>query len=34
MQTSDDKDALFKQFQAWEASQNAKAQTARPAPRQ
>jgi TRAP transporter TAXI family solute receptor len=34
MQTSDDKDALFKQFQAWEASQNAKAQAARPAPRQ
>jgi TRAP transporter TAXI family solute receptor len=25
-QTSDDKEALFKQFQAWEASQNAKAQ--------
>jgi TRAP transporter TAXI family solute receptor len=36
-QVSDDKDALFKQFQAWEASQNAKAQAARPpatAPRQ
>ncbi len=29
LQTSDDKEALFKQFQAWEASQNAKAQ-ARP----
>ncbi|SDT26324.1 TRAP transporter solute receptor, TAXI family [Bradyrhizobium canariense] len=32
MQTSDDKEALFKQFQAWEASQNSKAQ-ARPTPR-
>jgi TRAP transporter TAXI family solute receptor len=30
LQTSDDKEALFKQFQAWEASQNAKA-SARPA---
>jgi TRAP transporter TAXI family solute receptor len=30
-QTSDDKEALFKQFQAWEASQNAKAQ-AKPVP--
>jgi TRAP transporter TAXI family solute receptor len=29
--TADDKEALFKQFQAWEASQNAKAQ-ARPTP--
>ena len=29
LQTSDDKEALFKQFQAWEASQGAKAQ-ARP----
>src|SRR3984885_5346223 len=31
LQTADDKEVLFKQFQAWEASQNAKAQT-RPAP--
>jgi hypothetical protein len=29
LQTSEDKEALFKQFQAWEASQNSKAQ-ARP----
>jgi len=27
-----DNETLFKQFQAWEAAQNAKAQTARPAP--
>jgi TRAP transporter TAXI family solute receptor len=31
LQSGDDKEALFKQFQAWEASQNAKAQT-RPTP--
>jgi TRAP transporter TAXI family solute receptor len=31
LETADDKEALFKQFQAWEASQNAKAQTT-PAP--
>ncbi len=32
MQAGGDNEALFKQFQAWEAAQNAKAQTARPAP--
>ncbi len=33
LQTSDDKEALFKQFQAWEASQNAKAQAKPEQPR-
>jgi len=32
LQPGVDNEALFKQFQAWEAAQNAKAQTARPAP--